>query len=588
MEIDFEWLRNHYIKREASIAMRDGIRLYTAIYVPRDYTVAHPILLQRTPYGSGPVGSEYAEWLADANWHPYLRAGYILVFQDVRGKNNSQGEFVDVRPIVQHNTAYDTDETTDAYDTVEWLTRNTCNNGKVGVSGISYSGFYATMAMLCGHPAIKAVSPQAPITDWFLGDDAHHNGAFFLQGMASFTFWFHYQNAHSVPTEQDPKQVFDCDNAYESALRMGALKNYTDLMDGKVTMWNCAMDHPNYDDWWKERNPTFHFHDILPAVMVVGGLFDAEDLYGTLATYRAIKELSPETELYQVMGPWSHGGWANSATEYFGRIYLGYEATSHYYINEIEYPFFAYYLEGKGDKPVHSRVFRTGENKWMTYPNGWQTKERKPLYLHNDFTLSEDSFCQGHLVSYESDPGKPVPYSACTIGMIPPTYMVEDQRFLWGRPDVVDFSTEPMREPLRVSGPIDVDFTVSVATSDADFVVKLIDVYPDDAGDMAGYQMLVRADIMRGRYRNSMSHPEPFQPNVPTPLQFRLYNVAHTWLPGHRLMVQVQSSWFPLVDRNPQQFIDIYHCEDSDFVPTKISIHAPSRIWIWVESLSCQ
>lgn len=574
-----EFSQKTYRKREVKITMRDGIRLFTAIFEPKFRTDRRPIILQRTPYSIAPYGNNEYPDLMIPLWEPYIREGYIIVFQDVRGRSKSEGNFVDLRPYNPRKRESDTDEASDTYDTVEWLIHHTYSNERVGVSGISYPGFYAAMAMLSGHPAIRAVSPQAPVTDWFRGDDTHHNGAFFLQATAGFVFWFHYMNCPDPPVEQDPKQVFEGD-AYQRALQMGALKNWTAMMQDDVTLWNHVMNHPNLDEWWRRREIIPHLREVKPAVMIVGGTFDAEDQYGPWNMYRALQSQSPQTELYLVEGPWSHGGWPKDANEWFGSLWVGPEATAEYFAQRIEFPFFAYYLEDKGVRPVAARVFQTGENLWKQYAGGWNPSQRTALYLHRDGLLSTEKTRHGRLVSYTSDPANPVPYCPSPSDHIDPTFMVGDQRFLMGRQDVVSFSTEILEEPLRMNGPIEAELVVSTDATDVDLLVKVIDVYPQDGTYQSGQQMLIRSEIMRAKYRDNLSDPQPLIPGKETQIRILLNDVAHTWLPGHRVMIQIQSSWFPLVDRNPQQFCDIYHCSDQDFRPCTVTLHAPSRVWL--------
>ena len=583
-----DWIRQHYQKTETMIEMRDGVKLYTAIYAPRDNKEKHPILIERTPYSCTPYGEDQYMRLWSPAWTPYVENGYIMVYQDVRGRNHSEGEYEDIRPFIENKRKKQTDDASDTYDTAEWLIRHTHNNGRIGVMGISYNGFYATMAALCGHPAIKAVSPQAPVTDWYRGDDAHHNGAFFFM-MGNFSHWFQYQNCAHPATGPNPTN-FPMGDAYNGYLKLGALKHLTQLLGDSVTMWNNVVEHPYLDQWWEDRNVSLHCHDVKPALMVVGGHFDAEDCYGAWRTYRAIKEQSPKTKLYLVEGPWAHGYWSRGATTMFDKIRLGDKACSYYYMHNIEYPFFAYYLEDKGDEPCRARIFQTGENQWTEYPEGWNLDESDATtawYLGSRGTLSNTQDTSDIVATYTSDPMHPVPATAAPCKEVPNTYMIEDQRFAATRPDVATFETPALTDTLRATGPVIADLTVSMDATDADFIVKVIDVFPDDFSYhnadgtetfMGGHQMLVRAEVMRGKLRNSLSTPEPFTPGQPTQVRFSMPDIAHTWLPGHRLMVQVQSSWFPLIDRNPQQFCDIYQCDDSDFRQCTINIHSGSHV----------
>lgn len=599
--INAEWVKAHYTKREVMIPMRDGVSLFTAIYEPIDKSVKHPILMQRTCYSVGPYGEDkFASiWRSATN---YVRNGYILVFQDVRGKNMSEGTYENIRPIredksLKKKDRMKTDEASDTYDTAEWLVKNTNNNGCIGQYGISYPGFYTTCAALSGHPAIKAVSPQAPVTDWYRGDDVHHNGAFFFMDMYSFMWGFEKQMVKAAYQPgfkiERPKPVV-VNDVYTDYLKMGAIKNLSATFGDSIIGWNEVMNHPDLDDYWETHNVSLHCHDVKPAVMVVGGLFDAEDCYGAFRTYEAIKEQSPNTELYLVDGPWSHGGWSRGATVQFGHVRFAENMTSEWYNTNIEYPFFAYYLEGKGEKPKPgAMIYNTGSCEWQYYPEGWVNKhETTPFYLGADGTLSNTKPAVQKSQSYISDPNKPVPYQMTPGRSRTTTYLLDDQRFAAQRPDVLVYQTEPLEADVTVEGEVEVELEVSLSTTDADFVVKVIDVFPEgfsygrarqsgrDSQQylMSGYQMLVRGDIMRGKYRNSFSAPEAFVPGEKTKVKFTLPSMCHTFKPGHRLMIQVQSSWFPLVDRNPQKFCDIYHCDDSDFQKSEITIYNTSTV----------
>lgn len=599
--INAEWVKAHYTKREVMIKMRDGVGLYTVIYEPTDKSVKHPILMQRTCYSAGPYGEERFAAIHRSATN-YVRNGYILVFQDVRGKNMSEGTYENIRPIredksLKKKDRMKTDEASDTYDTAEWLVKNTNNNGCIGQYGISYPGFYSTCAALSGHPAIKAVSPQAPVTDWYRGDDFHHNGAFFIMDIYNFMWGFEKQMVRAAYEPgfkiKRPEPVIKND-AYTDFLKMGAVKNFSKTWGDSIVGWNMIMDHPDLDQWWEDHNVSLHCHDVKPAVMVVGGLFDAEDCYGAFRTYEAIKEQSPNTELYLVDGPWSHGGWSRGATPQFGHVRFAENMTSEWYNTNIEYPFFAYYLEGKGDKPKPGAlIYNTGTCEWQYYPEGWINKQATtPYYLATDGSLTTSKPAVQKGVSYISDPANPVPYQMTPGRSRTTTYLLDDQRFAAQRPDVLVYQTEPLTANLTLEGEVECELEVSLSTTDADFVVKVIDVFPENfsygrgvAGGrdpqqylMSGYQMLVRGDIMRGKYRNDFSAPEAFVPGEKTKVKFTLPSMCHTFKPGHRLMIQVQSSWFPLVDRNPQKFCDIYHCDDSDFQKSEITIYNTSSI----------
>jgi len=600
-----EYLKEHYTKREVDIRMRDGVKLHTIIYEPVNTAEKHPILMNRTCYNAGPEGEEFNRGLRSLACAPYIDAEYILVYQDVRGKWRSEGDFEDIRPFKEGKKLYrkekknigQTDEASDAYDTVEWLVRNTNNNGNVGVQGISYPGFYATMAALSGHPAIKAVSPQAPVTDWYHGDDVHHNGAFLQGEMLSFLPYFEYycdnkrvrQNV-DFSTLQFP-ELFHKD-IYGDYLDIATFRNACEAYGDSLKYLRTIREHPNWDEYWISHTVTEgHLHDVKPAVMVVGGLFDKEDCYGAFATYKGIREQSPETELYLVEGPWPHGGWS-MAEEFWNAYYVGPEAVGEYYVYNIEYPFFRYYLEGKGEKPASgARIYDSGTHKWTQYEAGWPDKSNvcaTPFYLKADGGISTIAPSDMNAkVCYVSDPKHPVPYRSVAEYRISPDYMIDDQRFASQRPDVLTFQTEVLTDTLRLAGEVKVDLAVDISTTDADFVVKIIDVYPDDftyqdmLGDsveapryvMAGYQLLVRGEVMRGKYRESFAEPKPFVPGEVAHVPYTMPDVAHSFLPGHRLMIQVQSSWFPLVDRNPQTFCDIYTCDESDYQKSVINVH---------------
>lgn len=602
------YIRANYTKTEVMIPMRDGVKLFTSIYVPKDSTRTYPILMKRTPYSCAPYG---ADNYTGAFQNMYLaKEGYIFITQDVRGKYMSEGEFMDVRPYnptanpapAPVTTTKDKkkkkdknapvevaatviDEATDTYDTVDWLTKNlSTNNGKVGVYGISYPGFYSTMAILSKHPAIKAVSPQAPVTDWFIGDDFHHNGAFML--MDAFSFYSGFGLPRPQPTTQGQPgfSAWNTPDNYDFYLKAGALRNYNDkYLHGGVPFWNDLMGHPNYDAWWKARNPRPHLKDVRPAVMTVGGLFDAEDCFGAWQVYKSIEQQNPATISNRlVMGPWVHGGWARGKGDHLGNVQFN-ALTSDYYAKEIEFKFFEYYLKNKGNMDLPDvSVFETGSNRWNTYAQ-WPPKNVRsvPYFLHGNGSVSAmppkrevTAFDE-----YVSDPSKPVPYTEDIHLDRTREYMTDDQRFAARRPDVLVFSTPVLDQALNVAGPITADLWVSTTGTDADWVVKIIDVFPDTLSTvengvpMGGYQMLVRGEIMRGRYRNSFENPEAFVPGQPTKVRFELPDIAHSFQKGHRLMVQIQSSWFPLADRNPQQFVNIYECKDADFIKATHKIY---------------
>lgn len=584
-----EWIETNYTKREVMIPMRDGVKLYTAIYEPVHSDGKSPVLMTRTPYKAAPYGRGMDGRLSGI-WHPYAKEKYIFVVQDVRGRWKSEGVFVNVRPFIADKKGKETDEASDVYDTVEWLLKNVGNNnGKVAAIGSSYSGFYSLMAGLSGHPAIKAVVPQAPVTDWFMGDDFHHNGALIL--CDAFRFNSSVNRPRPVPTEKlSPNTVYYSTDEYSFFLETGALKNFTALLGDSIQFWNDMMKHPVYDSWWQQRDTRRACYGIHPAVLIVGGLFDAEDCYGTWELYKAINKQSKNTDLQLVVGPWYHGGWGAADGSYLGNIRFGMNTSLHYR-TDIEYPFLQYYLKGEGvDIPASRkvRIFFSGENQWHDFPV-WPPKEAVavPYYLSSGgHLLKEEPHETSSYSEYISDPAKPVPYTDKTQYTRTKEYMTDDQRFAGRRPDVLCFKTPPLDKNVKVGGPLIVELEVALSTTDADFVVKLIDEFPEDfAYDaekegkgngksylMCGYQMLVRGEVMRGRFRNSFEYPEAFVPGVPAKVCFVMPDIAHTFGKGHRIGIQIQSTWFPLVDRNPQQFVDIYTCEDSDFVKSEIKL----------------
>jgi len=589
---DSTWFVNNYIKKEISIPMRDGIKLFTSVYLPKDQSAKHPILMTRTPYSCAPYGQAYRPYWRNFMLQ-YCKEGYIMVMQDIRGRWMSEGTFEVVRPFNPNKkTNQDIDEASDTYDTIDWLVKNLDNNnGNVGVTGISFPGFYATEAALSGHPALKAVSPQAPVTDRFFGDDDHHNGVLFLMDAFDFHVGFGFSQPRPHPTTK-PAKTFSIpaiDN-YAWYLDMGALPNFTKVTGDSLAFWSNMMKHPNLDAWWKARDTRSGIKDVKPAMLVVGGLFDAEDGYGAWNTYQALVKQSPATNSKLVIGPWYHGQWASRDGSRLGNIHFG-SKTNEWYTSNIEIPFFNYYLKGEWsvDSISKATIFFSGENKWRKFKQ-WPPSDitTTPIYLEENGKLSFEPLenGKGSFDSYVSDPAKPVPYADKVHFYRTREYMDDDQRFAARRPDVLVFNTDTLKRDITLAGPVVSDLMISLSGTDADFVVKLIDVLPAntpndpvDKYPMGNYQMLVRAEIMRGRYRNSFSAPEAFVPGKPTQVKFTMPDVAHTFKKGHKIMIQVQSTWFPLADRNPQQFIDIYHAKDSDFVKETIKIyHDRSKI----------
>jgi putative CocE/NonD family hydrolase len=587
-------VRARYTKYEYRIPMRDGVKLFTAVYVPKDARSSrlYPVLLNRTPYSVAPYGSDaFPDNVGPSE--AAAKEGFIFVYQDVRGRFMSEGQFVDVRPFNPAKGPKDVDESSDTWDTIDWLLKKLpWDNGKVGVWGISYPGFYAAMAAIDAHPALVAASPQAPIADWFVGDDFHHNGAFFLPH--AFNFYTSFGKPRPEPTTKWPPR-FDHGTAdgYDFFLRAGPLPNLDrKYLKGDVAFWKEVMAHETYDAFWQARNTRPHLKGIRPAVLTVGGWFDAEDLFGALETYRSIESQSPGIANRLVMGPWPHGGWSRGTGDALGKVTFG-QPTSKFFEEQIELPFFRFLLKG-GDDPKlpEAYVFETGRNAWHALDH-WPPREARPLalYLSGAGRLSREpsSETTEAFDEYVSDPVKPVPFvEDVGIGM-EREYMVADQRFAARRPDVLVYQTEPLEEDLTIAGPITASLKVSTTGTDADWVVKLIDVYPDDypaqpgettgersrptRSKMGGYQQLVRGEPFRGKFRKSLEKPEPFAPGQVEGVEFTMPDAFHTFRRGHRVMVQVQSSWFPLVNMNPQSFVNINEATEADFKK------ATQRVW---------
>src|SRR5256886_2978806 len=606
-----DYIKSHYTKSEVMIPMRDGVKLFVCIYEPKDRKQKYPIMFDRTPYSVGPYGPDnYKNFLGPDELFP--REGYIFVYQDVRGRYMSEGVYEDVRPYIPNKKGNQIDETTDTYDTVDWLIKNVPNNnGRVGVYGISYPGFYTSMAGIDGHPAIKAISPQAPVSDWFHGDDNHHNGALFLA--QNFSFFTGFGQPRPVPTSNNNYVKpfnYGTQDGYQYYFAMGGLKNSGDAFEKqfgfRLKFWDQMMAHPNYDQFWKERNIFPNLRNIHAAVMTVGGWYDNEDLFGALGTYQSIEKQNPGIFNVLVMGPWFHGGWARSDGDWLGTAYFG-SKTGVYFREHFELPFFNHFLKDLGDisgiKEVN--VFDTGANQLAEVPNWSPTVSTDtPVYLMSDGKLVFGNGANGARPStgklppagagtprqpwydeYVSDPWNPVPYTEKRNGdtiRYPRDFMTEDQRFAATRPDVLVYQPDPLTEDVTVAGSIRPELFVSSSGTDSDFIVKLIDVFPDDykypegakppdnsPGNIlspGGYEMLLRGEPMPARFRNSFERPEPLRPNVPAKISYVMPGIVHTFKKGHRIMVQVQSTWFPLVARNPQKFMANYKLgTDADF-----------------------
>ncbi|MGJ1196461.1 CocE/NonD family hydrolase [Sphingobacterium spiritivorum] len=572
---DSAYVREHYTKIEQLIPMRDGVKLFTAIYIPKDTNNKYPFLINRTPYTVSPYGAEqYKKTLG--NFPAMMRKGYIFVYQDVRGKWMSEGTFEDVRPQQSKYTSRkDIDESTDTYDTIDWLVKNIKNNnGKAGVYGISYPGFYSTASLVNAHPALKAVSPQAPVTDWYIGDDFHHGGALFLMDAFRFMSTFGVPRPHPITPDKGPKGFeFPIKDQYRFYLNAGTVKNLKETyFADSIKFWNDLFAHPDYDQFWKSRLITPHLTNVQPAVMVVGGFFDAEDAYGAFKTYQSIEQQNKKNNNILVMGPWFHGGWVRGDGSSFGDIQFD-QKTSIHYQEELELPFFEYYLKGQGNfNAAEANIFLSGSNEWKKF-SSWPPKEtqQRNLYLQPNGKLSFDKVQRtDSWDEYVSDPNNPVPFQTGVWDSRSREYMVDDQRFASTRPDVMTYQTDALSEDITLTGPVIANLVVSTTGTDADYVVKLIDVYPEDSPNnkntmMAGYQMLVRGEILRGKYRNDFSKPEAFVPDQITKVNYTLPDVGHTFKKGHRIMIQIQNSWFPLADRNPQKFMNIYEAEPQDF-----------------------
>ena len=586
-------IRAAYSKREAEIYMRDGKKLFTSIYAPRDASKPYPILLNRTPYSVSPYGADTYKKSLGPSDH-FSKDGYIFVYQDVRGRNMSEGDFLNVTPHRPDKKGpADIDESTDAFDTIEWLLKNVPNhNGRVGMWGISYPGFYTAAGSIDAHPALKAISPQAPVSDWFIGDDFHHNGCFFL--VHAWGFFNRFGRPRPMPAIPQPLPPSNSPDAYGFLLEAGPLAELDRKhLKGQIAFWSDLMGHGTYDAFWKARNLRPHLKDMKPAVMTVGGWFDAENLFGALEVYKAIEKQSPGATNVLVMGPWWHGQWAGDAGSALGRVQFG-SKTGDTYRTDIQFPFFTHYLKGSGElKLPEAQVFETGANRWRTF-DAWPPRDLKPAVLHfraGGRLAFEGPDDAAGFDEYESDPARPVPYIAGQSGGMSREYMVEDQRYASSRPDVLVYRTEALTEDVTLAGPLVPSLHVSTTGTDSDWVVKLVDVYPDDFPDptppvpglkMGGYQQLVRGEPFRGKYRKGFEKPEPFEPGKVETVEFPMPDVFHTFKKGHRIMVQVQSTWFPLVDRNPQKFTDIYAAKPEDFQKATQRVHrakeAPSGL----------
>jgi uncharacterized protein len=573
-------LATKYEKREAKIAMRDGVKLHVSIYSPRDKSQPYPIMLNRTCYSCQPYGEQnYPNHIGPSK---FMEAeGYIFVKCDVRGRWNSEGKFDNMRPHVPGDGAID--ESSDTYDTIEWLLKNVPNNnGKVGISGISYPGFYSAAALPEHHPALVAASPQAPVSDFYF-DDFHHQGAFLLSYfVATATFGYQHNGPTTTSWYKSPKPSSeDAWTFYRSITPLNKAKEY---YGEDNFFWQELVEHPNYDEFWQKRSILPHLKNVKTNVMTVGGFFDAEDLYGPLHIYQELEKNNPGIHNTLVMGPWGHGDWARATPiQVVGNVPFG-PNIAEAYQRDIEAPFFRHFLKGVGEKPnTEAHIFDTGHREWKSFES-WPPKNASDsaLYLSADrrLTTQPQPSREKPFDEFTSNPADPVPYRDrpdIRLQFTPRQYMTDNQKFASQRRDVLVFETDVLQEPLTIVGDITAELFVSTSQSDADWVVKLIDVYPDDHPQLpgtpanitlAGYQQMVRSEVLRGRFRNSFERPEPFESNKVTQVNVPLQDVLHTFKPGHRVMVQLQSSWFPLIDLNPQKFVpNIFKATEEDFVP---------------------
>lgn len=589
------FVKAHYDKYEYKIPMRDGIQLYTSVYIPKDAAPdrTYPIMMTRTCYSIGPYGMNRVSNVPGPS-EAMIREKYIFVNQDVRGRYMSEGTWTNMTPHIPVKKSHrDVDESSDTYDTIEWLLRNIRNhNGRVGQWGISYPGFYTTAGAINAHPALKASSPQAPVADfWF--DDFHHNGAYNLGYFYNTPL---FGTAMVKPQEGDWFRFLDqpTPDSYRFFREMGPLKK-GDAYYPDNFFWKELRTHVTYDDFWKSRRIIDHVGGMKHAFLVVGGWFDAEDLYGALQTYQALEQRNPGIYNTIVMGPFGHGDWAGGQIHYKHHDLFFGDSLSYFYQNRIEAPFFRHFLKEKGDGETglpEAWMFDTGQREWKPYgqwpPAGGQELR---FYLKKKEILSvEPPADEGGYSTYISDPSKPVPYTMDIPGsflITPRNYMSEDQRFAASRPDVLVFESEPLTNEMLLAGPIEVELEVSTTGTDADWVVKLIDVYPGDMTlphtephiALGHYQHMVRSEVMRSRFRNRFDKPEPMIPGQKTVIRFRLQDICHTFLPGHRIMVQVQSSWFPLIDLNPQTYVpNIFDAHPEDYIPATQRVYETSSI----------
>jgi len=594
-------VRARYTKYEFMVPMRDGVRLFTSIYAPKDTSERYPFLITRTPYSVAPYGvDQYRASLGPSE--QFQKDGFIFVYQDARGRYMSEGQFQQVRPFVpDKKSSKDIDESTDTYDTIEWLLKNIPHhNGRVGMVGVSQPGFHVAASIIDSHPALKAASPQAPTADYYMGDDVYHNGAFMLG--ANFGFYSGFVPRGDTPAPPQPAIRFDpgTPDMYEFLLRVPPLaKVNAALFGGTAAYWQEIVDHTTYDDFWKKRSVWRFMNNVKCAVLNVGGWFDAEDPVGPLLVYRSVEEKNPKTINQLVMGPWSHGGWGRGPGNRLGNISFAVN-TGEFFREQIQFPFFMKHLKDKGADLPEAYMFLTGINEFRRH-DVWPPRNLQPLTLHLDAAgrLSRTAPKEPNAFEeYVSDPTRPVPFIGYVGAAMTADYMTEDQRFASRRTDVVTYQTEPLDHDVVIAGPIKVSLRASSTGTDSDFVVKVIDVFPGDyptpapspgqpmpanAVKMGGYQQLVRGEPFRAKFRHGFEKPEPLTANEPAAIEFALPDAYHAFRQGHRIMVQVQSSWFPLVDRNPQTFMEIPQATPADFQKATQRIYRSSSIQMMVE-----
>ncbi len=588
------FVKDNYNKKEHTIEMRDGIKLHTVVYSPKNTIEKYPILLQRTPYSCRPYGTDQYKIKVGPNEF-LMKEGNIIVYQDVRGRWNSEGVYDNMRAYIPNKKGNQTDEASDTYDTIEWLIKNVeNNNGNVGAWGISYPGFYATYSLLDAHPALKAVSPQACVGDFYF-DDFHHNGAYLLSYWRA-TAVFGYEKTKPVKESWYSLPELNTNDQYQFFLDVGPLSNLDEYYNEENVFWQQLKDHPDYDEFWQSRGIIQHLKNIKPAVMTVGGLFDAEDLYGPFETYKAIEKNSNNYNTL-VFGPWSHGDWARTKKrQAIGNVYFGDDISLHFQ-RDIETKFFNQFLKNKKDKNsqlAEAYMYDTGLRKWKSYSE-WPPENtvKKTYWLQNNQRLNERGEKSFTFEEFISDPKKPVPYSEdIKLVFTPRKFMTDDQRFAARRPDVLVFETPVLVEDLTLAGDILASLKVATTGTDADWIVKIIDVYPLDAADyketqaylkMGNYHMMVRSEVIRGRYRNDFAKPEPFIENQKTTVNIKLQDIHHTIKKGHKLQIQVQSTWFPYIDLNPQTFVpNIFEAKETDFKKQSHKVYNDSNIEVTI------